>query len=89
MSAKRRVVVCAAIRNNAGHIICGPRHWDDTMRAQVISSREDWSKAEQGFIDQLGVLMTREEAWAVAEVAGQIKYRVGGDGERLYSENLY
>jgi len=33
--------------------------------------------------------MTREEAWQVAEAAGQIKYRVGGDGKELFSENLY
>jgi hypothetical protein len=44
---------------------------------------------EQGFIDQHGVFMTREEAWIVAEAACQIIRRVGGDGARLYSENLY
>jgi hypothetical protein len=44
---------------------------------------------EQGFIDQFGVFMTREEAYVVAKAAGQIKYRCGGDDGVLFSENLY
>ena len=43
----------------------------------------------QGFIDQRGNFLTREEAWIVAEASGQIIRRVGGDGKKLYSENLY
>lgn len=50
------------------------------------------SAHEQGFIDQHGAFMSRREAWEVAEAAGQIIRRVGGDeadGGTLYSENLY
>jgi hypothetical protein len=79
----RRVVVCAALRNVHGTIICGPRHWDSICRG---TSKDGW---EQGFVDQRGVFMTREEAWKVAEAAMQIIRRCGGDGERLFSENLY
>lgn len=78
-----RRVVCAALRNGHGTIICGPRHWDSICRG---TSKDGW---EQGFVDQKGVFMTREEAWTVAFDAGQIRWRVGGDGERLFSENLY
>jgi hypothetical protein len=49
----------------------------------------DGRATEQGFIDQFGVFMTREEAYEVAKAAGQIKYRCGGDEGRLFSENLY
>lgn len=49
-------------------------------------------KSEAGFVDNFGNFLTRTEAWKVAEAAGQILYRVGGDtanGGTLYSENLY
>lgn len=81
-----RRVVCAALRDINGTIICGPRHWDSICRA---SSKDGWT---QGFVDQRGVFMTREEAWKVAEAAGQILRICGGEtvnGGRLFSENLY
>lgn len=83
-----RRVVCAANRNSTGWVILGVRHWDNHMRAQVPGwMRHDGF--EQGFVDQYGVFMDRKEAWIVAEAAGQIIRRVGGDGVELYSENLY
>ena len=54
--------------------------------------RELSIKSEQGFIDRLGKFHNREEAWKIAEPAGQIRRRVGGDtinGGTLFSENLY
>lgn len=89
---KDRRVVCAAIAYK-GLLILGPRHFDTTMRAQIDQTRTAGLVAsrswEQGFVDQYGVFMTREEAWVVAGAAGQIIRRVGGDGKELYSENLY
>lgn len=85
-----RRVVCAACRHADGAIICGARHFDRVMRMQMGES--DWRAAEQGFIDQHGTFMSREEAWKAATEAGQILRRVGGDdanGGTLYSENLY
>lgn len=85
-----RRVVCAAIRNTNSEVICGPRHFDHTMRKQIAASgAHAWDRAEQGFVDQRGDWLTREEAWVIAEAAGQIIRRVGGDGVRLFSENLY
>lgn len=85
-------VVCAANRNG-DLLVLGARHFDMTMNRtiELIDPDDrlchgDW---EQGFIDQHGEFLTREEAWVVAEAAGQIIRRVGGDGVRLYSENLY
>ena len=49
-------------------------------------------KSEQGFIDRFSKFHNREEAWKIAEPAGQIRRRVGGDtinGGTLFSENLY
>lgn len=91
-----RVVVCSALSVlGRDTIICGPRHFDATMRKQLellqltFSDLKEEPVIVQGFIDQFGVFMSREEAWIVAQSAGQIKHRVGGDGTKLFSENLY
>lgn len=99
---KPRVVVCAANRSRvSGKVIAGARHWDSIMRQQVEwldpekhngrRMPDEWAGAEQGFIDQYGQWMTREEAWKVAESANQIKHPNpdGLDIGTLYSENLY
>jgi hypothetical protein len=98
---KQRVVVCAANRTKDGkRMVCGARHWDSAMRGQVCNTNwfsiklfgrlpKRWRGAEQGFIDQFGVFMTREEAWVVAEAAGQIKFGRDYSKGTLYSEDLY
>ena len=84
-----RRVVCAAVRDSDGRIAIGPRHFDPTM-AGAINNFPAWSRPyEQGFIDQHGEFMTREEAHKVATESGQIVRRCGGDDGRLFSENLY
>jgi hypothetical protein len=96
----QRVVVCAANRTKSGKMICGARHWDNVMRGQVCNTNwlsiklfgrlpKCWRGAEQGFIDQFGVFMDRQEAWKVAEAAGQIKYGREHSKGTLYSEDLY
>jgi hypothetical protein len=59
------------------------------MNAQIAACGESRIGEVQGFIDQFGDFMTREEARKVALDAGQVRRRVGGDSERLFSENLY
>lgn len=81
----KRVIVCAANRDKNGTITLGIRHCDMFMHNTGRSMRD----TEQGFVDQFGKWLTREEAWLVALDAGQIKHRVGSDGSRLFSENLY
>ena len=95
----QRRVVCAAnkyVCNFDGKviIIAGARHYDLVMRSQIEALEKSyWHLIKhtevQGFIDQRGEFMTREEAWQVALHAGQIVRRCGGDGSRLFSENLY
>ena len=89
----KRRVVCAALLFPDGTIVCGPRHFDETMRRLIkralLDIHADHGACEQGFVDQRGEYMSRQIAWTVAEEAGQIIRRVGGDGHALYSENLY
>ena len=86
-------VVCAACKCRVtGTLILGARHYDVLMRKQIdllaVTSPETFS-FEEGFIDQFGKFLTREEAHAIATKQNQIIRRCGGDDCRLYSENLY
>lgn len=95
----RRFVVCAACRHEGtGLIIPGPRHFDETMRKLIEaiwhpSLTGKWPHDfEQGFIDQRGQFLTREEAMDIAKAAGQpidIEMGCGGSETVLYSEGLY
>jgi len=71
---KQRVVSMAACIVD-GHLIVGNRHFCPIMRNTINSLGIKYSPREgdQGFVDQWGVYMSREEAWVVAKAAGQIK----------------
>jgi hypothetical protein len=88
----QQVVVCAANRfKSAGVILCGARHWDDVMRAQADAMGIKGGNEEQGFIDQFGTFLTREEAMQIVKESGQPfnEDRNGGAGKALFSEGLY
>jgi len=92
----QRRIVCAANKLVDGRLLLGVRHWDSLMHIQARAIGYDDSagseRAVQGFIDNHGVFLNRSQAWAVANDAGQIIHRVGGDtiaGGTLFSENLY
>lgn len=85
-----RLIVCAAIKKG-DRIITGARHYDKIMRQQIIASEgiDFWKVGtEQGFIDQFGGFLNREEAWIVAENQNQIRKQVSTPGI-LYSENCW
>ena len=97
---KPRRVVCAAIRAPNGDILLGIRHYSEDMHKQISARRgvdglnfKHRHDEDQGFVDQHGIYMSREEAYKVAEAAGQILYPdacgQGLDGPKLYSEGLY
>lgn len=98
MDRSERRVVCAAIRAADGDVLLGIRHYSKDMHKQ-IEARHDGKKfimrgdSDQGFVDKFGVFMSREEAWIVAEAAGQLRYPEacgeGLNGMKLYSEGLY
>ena len=94
-----RFVVCAACRYG-DLIIAGARHFDLVMQSQINYIREERlfdfevaGKAEQGFIDQFGVFMDREEAYKIALAGGQLNTRrlkSGNQGSTdLFSEDIY
>lgn len=94
-----RRVVCAAIRAADGEVLLGIRHYSRDMHRQ-IEMRTDGAKfrhrhdEDQGFVDQHGDFMSRQEAAQVAKKAGQpIRLEACAfdmDGNlKLHSEGLY
>lgn len=84
-----RIVVCAANKMPDGHLLIGARHWDSLMHEQANRLGYKGGDEEQGFIDQFGVFMSRDEALKVASKNGQQLKRPVDTYETLYSENLY
>lgn len=90
-------IVCAAMQSSTGVLVIGARHCDKLMQPRIAELRmlglwKPEDDLNQGFIDQFGKYYNRVDAWKVAEAAGQIFRRCGGDtanGGTLYSENLY
>jgi hypothetical protein len=71
-----RKVVCAAIKFGR-MVVCGPRHFDMVMHNIIGHIEQPYlpkhpSQWIQGFVDQYGVFMSREEALSVAINANQI-----------------
>lgn len=87
----QRRVVCAANRHlDTNVLVIGPRHYDETMHKHIAQLGYRNHEMEQGFIDQHGVFMSREEAYLVATEANQIRSKSGNPDEPvLYSEDLY
>lgn len=85
-----RLIVCSACYFPGGTVLLGVRHWDEHMHKHRKDVGLRAGTEEQGFLDNWGKFLTRDEAWKVAEAAGQIR-RVtssAGPGE-LYSEDLW
>lgn len=70
-------VVSMAANIVGGYLIVGNRHFCPIMRMTIdnlgLLNEDDCGKAHQGFVDQYGVYMNRQDAWDVAKSAGQIK----------------
>lgn len=87
--------VAQAACNFNGYIVTGTRHFCPLMNLQIDSvGREELYKfaggrehVEQGFTDQWGVFLNRQDAYRVALAAGQIDLERHPDGERLFSES--
>jgi hypothetical protein len=81
------------MRLKDGTVICSVRHFDTFVHSSLRNlDSTKLDVAEQGFVDNKFNFLSRQEACKVAEEAGQIIYRCGGDtseGGTLYSENLY
>jgi len=87
----QQIVVCAACRVN-GTMVCGARHFDKVMTDQIarLPLRLSWNTAEQGFINQFGDFLTREEAMKIVKENGQpFNIERNGGDVSLFSEGLY
>lgn len=88
---KKQWIVCAATLMKDGAIVTGIRHYSPEMRAIMKKAYGEGYHllvAQQGFVDNFGKFLSREDAWIIAEKNGQIQYQVSSPSE-LYSENLY
>jgi len=88
-------VVCAAYRYK-DLIITGARHSDKIMNNILRLLPKEvkpngGSGWEQGFINQFGEFLNRQEAMIVVKASGQPfnAKRNGGNGKDLYSEGIY
>lgn len=97
LTESRRVVTAA---NKYGDtILVGARHCSPAMQTQMNAIKEDRimdaeisGKAQQGFIDQWDVFMTREEAYKVALDNGQInlmRLKWPSYSKDLFSEDIH
>lgn len=76
-------------------VVCGARHWDSVM-TKVVSELPDglgpWGAPDdQGFIDQWGQWISREEGLDLVRVSGQPfdDERNGGSKTELFSEGVW
>lgn len=88
-SSQPKRVVCAACRWPDGHVIIGIRHFSPDMRLSAALQGYRGLNVEEGFVDQYGNFLTRQEAFKLALANGQ--YRPYGTYifGTLYSEDLY
>lgn len=90
---RKQFIVCAAIRFNDGTVITGARHWDGWMCsiADKIGGYDQSNQESDGFIDNLGNYLTREEAIKVVLDNNQLNVDFKEMEKRgtLFSEELY
>lgn len=83
-------IVCACNRDSNGKLYLGVRHYCPAMRAAMDElMTTEQLQAEQGFIDNYGNFLTREEAFVIAEKRGQIINERPFVRGKLFSEDLY
>jgi len=89
----QQIVVCAANRHKDGLMLVGARHWDRVMVAQfklINTFNVKPTDFEQGFINQFGEFLTREEALVIVMENGQpFNAERNGSKTELFSEGLY
>lgn len=91
----KRRVVCAANRYG-DFVVTGIRHHCPVMRQQIdligLNNLRHYAGdtgEEQGFVDQYGNYLTREEAMVIAQKRGQVTIGGTHDPKTLFSEDLY
>ena len=84
-------IVAAANRLPCGLVVVGVRHCDSIMLAQAQAAGKTLHTREQGFIDNRGNYLSREEAHKMATTNGQVESWAGEPhhSRELFSEDLY
>lgn len=86
--------IAQAACNYGGYIVTGTRHYCPIMHMQIDAIGRDalleyaggHDNVVQGFTDQYGIFLTRQEAYIIARDAGQLLPR-HDYGETLFSES--
>lgn len=96
---ENRKIVCAAICGKNGFILLSVRHYDVGVHEFIKRYKEEdnfksRSGNNQGFVDNFGTYHTRESAFKIALVAGQLEKmepRLNHllEHKQLFSEMLY
>jgi hypothetical protein len=85
-------IVCAAMLMKDGLVVTGARHFSPEMRLvlhRIYGDGYHLKVQQQGFINQYGDFLGREEALVIARKQGQVRKEVGGGNDELFSEMLY
>ncbi|MBF84509.1 MAG: hypothetical protein CL489_08550 [Acidobacteria bacterium] len=87
----KRQVVCAANKYPCGTIVLGVRHFCPLMRQNIKAHGIKPTQMDmiQGFVDQWGNFMDREEALAVVKANGRFMRDTGFHSRELFTENCY
>jgi len=90
---RKRFVVCAAIKFDSGIVLTGARHWDKWMHAMadIVGEERLGMQTEDGFIDNMGNFLTRDEAKNLVIDLNQANVDFDELSRRgtLFSEELY
>jgi len=105
MNSLQPRIVCAAMLMKDETIVPGVRHFSPEMRVvlhRMYGDKYHVQVKEQGFVDQFGKFYSREDAWKMARLNGQIIRPTGWEENpiahlpekleengKLFSENLY
>lgn len=86
-------IVCAAIRHTETELVIPcVRHYDPQCRV-LLEELQCYCPAHfptvAGFLTNTGEFLTRQQAWIVAEKAGQIRPHPSQVPDELHSEDLY
>lgn len=75
----------------SGYVICGHRHHNCFMTANILQLTHEYSKIEkeQGFITNINRFVDRKEALKIAIDANQLKVDNQCNYKQLFSEDLY
>ena len=92
----KEIIICSAVRFK-GKVWMGHRHRDalDAMHNELSYAmnrkemNEQETDREQGFVTSQGRYVSREEAWKIAFLAGQVNDRLHRTPGYLYREDVW